>query len=851
MNDKNNGKVLSMDEVEKARIAHVAAPFEGDFIRIFPKSGVSLHAEAETRVSLCGEWEMAESGYTQDRLVSENKWENAVPCPVPCTVHTALFKAGKIPDPTVGRNDKYARENSYKVWWFRKRFRRPALQNPVLRFDGVCYSAMVWLNGKYLGYHKGMFGAFEFDVKEWIEDENTLVVKIDNAPTNSYPYSDEADNDEGWKLGTVINCVYGWHYACIPSRGIWAPVNLVEKAPFLCERPFFVTVDEKTGLIDASLQFEHAVSGKISLCISPKNFQGESVCFEERFAASRQNPVHFRLQIPNVRLWWPNGHGDQNLYEVQTVVKNENGEKICFTDTIGVRKLEMSPTPEGPDPTGYNWQFNVNGKDIFIKGTNWCTTDVLLDFKKSVYERYLTLAKAQGVNFLRAWGGGMPESEDFYDLCDELGLMVFQEWPTGWDSHKIQPLGELLETALQHTVRLRNRASLVLWAGGNESAEADGYAMDEMARISYEKDGSRAFHRSDPCGKGTVHNYWTYWEMRDMDATLSVEGVFMGEYGMASAPVIQSVNRYTPENERNLWAPDEMNAFTYHTPRFNQVMPWGSEKDMKYLSMRVYDFNQGATKEEWIYATQLAQATVLRHPIDKFRANYPMSTGVCYYKMNDVFPACGWSVVDYYGVQKPAYYVVQDAFSPVCAAIVFKSLKLSGNESLPVYFINDTLQEKEVEVVVTAYGGKLEMVKRQSYQPKNSALQTSKLGTFDLTTEQTKNTPLLICVSTYVDGKQEAKTFYWLNFEKNNGCLFNLPKGVLSATVKNQREIVLKNDGEVPIVGLTLESAKDDTRFTCSDNFLFLEAGESKMVLVNDSEGVTCYAWNLAKQSIL
>lgn len=158
-------------------------------------------------------------------------------------------------------------------------------------------------------------------------------------------------------------------------------------------------------------------------------------------------------------------------------------------------------------------------------------------------------------------------------------------------------MGELVETALQHTIRLRNRASLVLWAGGNESAEADGETMDKMAQIAYEKDGSRAFHRSDPCGKGTLHNYWTYWEMRNMDATLSVEGVFMGEYGMASAPVIASVNRYTPEKERGLWEPDSMNTFTYHTPRFNQVMPWGSEKDMKYLSMRVYDFNEGKTME--------------------------------------------------------------------------------------------------------------------------------------------------------------------------------------------------------------------------------------------------------------
>ena len=165
---------ISMDELERGRIAEKRAPFEGAIRGILPCPEAAYSemkpSGSERIYSLCGAWEMAEGGYTKDRLVSDRTWDDSVECDVPCSVHTALLKAGKIPDPTVGLNDKLARENSYKIWWLRKRFTRPELKAPVLRFEGVCYSAQIWLNGTYLGYHRGMFGAFEYDVKELLRE---------------------------------------------------------------------------------------------------------------------------------------------------------------------------------------------------------------------------------------------------------------------------------------------------------------------------------------------------------------------------------------------------------------------------------------------------------------------------------------------------------------------------------------------------------------------------------------------------------------------------------------------------------------------------------------------------------
>lgn len=200
--------------------------------------------------------------------------------------------------------------------------------------------------------------------------------------------------------------------------------------------------------------------------------------------------------------------------------------------------------------------------------------------------------------------------------------MVMQEWPTCWDSDKQQPREELLETIRWNIPRLRSHPSLIQWAGGNESPQADGETMEAMARLCYELDGSRAFHRTSPWG-GSIHNYNTYWAMQDIDATLQLKAPFMGEFGMASAPNLESVRRYLPREEWDEWDVTAKNSFNYHTPRFNE---WPGDPDMNHLLKRVPEFYDADTMAHFIIATQLAQATCIRHTLESFRARWPEST---------------------------------------------------------------------------------------------------------------------------------------------------------------------------------------------------------------------------------
>jgi beta-mannosidase len=585
------------------------------------------------------------------------------------------------------------------------------------------------------------------------------------------------------------------------------------------------------------------LKGKVTGVIRPDNFEGEGSGFSLDIGMNqKKNDYRIELCIPNPQIWWPNGHGAQPLYTLDLTFEPENGAGQSRRETFGIRTIEMAPLPDGPNEDIHNWTFVVNGKPVFVKGANWCTTDALLRCGRERYTRFLTLAKQQHIQLLRAWGGGIPETDLFYDLCDRLGLMVIQEWPTCWDSHKIQPREELYETIRYNVPRLRNHPSLIQWAGGNESAEADGEVMDEMARLTYELDGSRCFHRTSPWG-GSIHNYGTYWGLQDIDETLKLKAPFIGEFGMASAPNLQSVRRYLPREEWEVWDTGAVNCFNYHTPRFNQKM-W-SELDMVHLLKRVPEFYDADTMEHFIIATQLAQATCIRHLLESFRSRWPESTGICYYKLTDVYPACSWSTVDYYGVPKLSYYMIADSYEPLHACITVESMTAGAGWSAPVFLLNDaeTPPGDDCKVIVSAYDGGLQQICRQVYEVRESA-KVLKLGSFKPEGIEPEKGPLFVTAEVRIDGRTHHRTFYWFNYKDKPGCLFSRPRTSLAWEVQGN-ELTVANTGNLPAVGVTVECLPHDTEFTVSDSVFWLEAGEKRVLQVSHDDGLSVTAWNI------
>lgn len=835
----------SLDEIEREEFAPRFTPWDTEPELVALNATPIAHPPAPEVLSLDGSWQLAEGGKLSDRLGGQ--WSDAMPASVPGSVHTALVEAGIIPDPTVGLNQQIARQESFKTWWMRRDFSCPAgFEGDTLMFEGVANSCTVWLNGEMLGGHEGMFGGPDFDISGRLLADNTLIVRLEPIPFESWnPSGTNPDNNGSWMRTVVFNNVYGWHYSNLPSLGIWRSVRVRGAPPVRLEHPFAKTVDARNGIVELALQFAGGGagwSGTLSGSIVPENFAGTPCSFQIPVESDTgELKQSLRFQVPDPRLWWPVDMGDQNLYRVTLSFSPDGGgEADVHSFTLGLRTIEMAPLPQGPKPDLYNWTFVVNGEPMFIKGSNWCTLDPLMDFRRERYERFIKLAAMQHVQMLRPWGSGMPETDDFYDLCDRYGILVMQEWPTAWNSHVTQPYGMLEETVRRNTLRIRNHPSLAMVGAGNESGQPFGPAIDMMGRLSMELDDTRPYHRAEPWA-GSMHNYDCYWGRKHLDHNLNMTSIFFGEFGLACSPVFESVQRYLPQDEINQWPPREDGAFAYHTPVFNKYE--GVSRLMQYAN---YFLPQDCTAEDYAVGSQLSQAVGIRHTLERARCRWPESTGVLYYKLTDNYPAASWACIDWYGAPKIGHYFFQDAFAPLHACVLFNSLNNRGTPlSLPVYLLDDAaaLADASWRVLIRAYDGELQLIKSADFEGRGCLSSPHALGKLDLTYAQTDCVPLFVVAEVWKVNALADRTFYFVNYEAEKGSLFNLPQSKLSLEIDGNKAII-SNTGSVPAVAVNVSRPGHLDTFEISDNYFWLDAGETAALDVNGTAGLTVAAWN-------
>ena len=316
---------------------------------------------------------------------------------------------------------------------------------------------------------------------------------------------------------------------------------------------------------------------------------------------------------------------------------------------------------------------------------------------------------------------------------------------------------------------------------------------------------------------------------------------FFGEFGLACSPVYESVMRYLPDEEKDSWPPMDDGAFAYHTPIFNTRQ--GVSRLSQYAN---YFVPKDCTLEEYTVGSQLSQAVGVRAVLERARARWPECSGCLYYKMNDNFPAASWACVDWYGAPKIGHYFFQDAFSPLHACVLFETLNFAGTPTeLPVYLLDDAdaLADSKWKVVAWVYDSGLQEVKRAEFEGEGSIRALLSLGTLSLEFEETDSTPLLIVVEVVKDGLVADRTFYFTNFEAEKGCLFTLPQTELEMSVKGNT-VTVKNVGELAAVAVNVAQPGHLDTFTVSDNYFWLGAGETWMVEVDATDGLTVSAWN-------
>ena len=429
---------------------------------------------------------------------------------------------------------------------------------------------------------------------------------------------------------------------------------------------------------------------------------------------------------------------------------------------------------------------------------------------------------------------------------------MYQEWPGCWDSQKTQPADVLYETVILNTKRIRNHPSLMVYGGGNEGeAPANDKVMNNIGKLTYQYDGTRDFWRQD--GGIAASNIWhdhIHWGGETPEHYATAYYDYTGnlhEYGLDAMMNLDSIARFATEKEMAEWPIDPKGTIAYHTATFNGAKGWNQTPygyDIDTFIHYASQFVEVDSLASLVQGSQIAQTMADYLAAINSRANFPVQSMVFVYKFNDVYPGASWSVVDYYGAPKMAYWFLQDAFEPLTAALKLDRYdtydKLDRSLTAPVYVLddNDALAGSSWEVVVKAYDSRFNVVKEEHYTGSGSVDVNKQCGEFTLTASQTASAPLFIVTTLYRDGGQTSRTYVFMNSGKDPGSLFATPVADVEYRVSGN-DIILTNKSDIPAVAVNFQCAGVTDTFRPEDNYFWLEPGETKTVHCNFTTGVT------------
>ncbi|MDX3664794.1 glycoside hydrolase family 2 protein [Streptomyces europaeiscabiei] len=598
---------------------------------------------------------------------------------VPGCVHTDLLAAELIPDPFLGRNEAEVAWVGRREWTYEVEL--PGIgvagghDRTDLVFDGLDTAAEIRLDGRLLGSVRNMHRSYRFDTtgmsgrlsvrftSAYAEAE-AVRERLGDRP-NAYP--------EPFQYIRKMACSFGWDWGpTLVTAGIWRPVRLERwsTARIARVRPL-VTVDGTTGHVELLVDVERAAV-ETGLRLEAR-VGGVSAVAEVEGTSGV-----VRLEVPGVERWWPRGYGEQPLYEVELILHGQGGALDLWRRRVGFRAVELD---RSADEHGTGFTLVVNGERLFARGVNWIPDDVFPS--RITPERYrarLTRAAEAGVDLVRIWGGGIYESEDFYDVCDELGLLVWQDFPFACAAYpEEQPLrGEVEAEARENVVRLMPHPSLVLWNGNNENlwgfrdwgweerlageSWGEGYYLGLLPRVVAESDPTRPYtagspwsgswerHPNDPA-HGTHHS-WEVWNREDYAEYRANVPRFVAEFGWQAPPAYATLRRALPGE---VLAPDSPGMLHHQKAQDgNGKLERGLAP---HFALPEGDFDR------WHYLTQVNQARAIAAGIEHWRSHWPVCAGTIVWQLNDCWPVTSWAAIDGDGREKPLYHELRRLYA--------------------------------------------------------------------------------------------------------------------------------------------------------------------------------------------
>lgn len=676
------------------------------------------------QVNLGGAWRMREA--------DSQTWHSAH---VPGSVYADLMADGTMPDPFWRENELDAFERMKKDYVYQRAFTVTEAQLAHAHVELVCEGldtlAHVSLNGREIAFADNMHITWVWDVKEQLHaGENTLEIRFDSPilycakKAEEAPGWESSDATPGFRHLRKAHCMFGWDWGPrLPDAGIWRPIFLRTWDAARLENALMLQAHHD-GVVDVTIRPEIAGESAWSAEITAPD--GEVLTLPETMAAEQV------ITIEHPQLWWPNGLGKQPLYRV--TVRLATGDTRTWR--IGLRTMTVS---REKDEWGEEFCHVVNGVKVFAMGADYIPEDnILARVTPERTRRLLEDCKAANFNAIRVWGGGYYPDDAFYDICDELGLMVWQDLMYACAFYDLTPDFERsirVETH-QNVARLRHHASLALICGNNEMemfmAGANSalinhrtwefvptyphHITDYVKMFEYilpaivkETAPQTYWWPASPSSGGNFdapndenrgdNHYWDVWHgEKPFTEYRKFFFRYASEFGFQSFPCLKSVKQFT--------LPDDRNIFSRVMER-HQRNQAANGKILSYLSQT---FRYPNSFDDLLYASQLMQAEAIRYGVEHWRRNRGRCMGAIIWQLNDIWPVASWASIDYYGRWKALHYAAKRFFAPVMISAEEEG-ELSQNPKINEYHpapleksfrlnvCNETLRDVTGEVV--------------------------------------------------------------------------------------------------------------------------------------------------------
>ncbi len=805
------------------------------------------------RLPLTNNWQCKKRINTRSILDDSSDASGWFTASVPGTVQQALLATHQIADPFYGHNETLVQWVGESDWLYRCRFELPEdftqEEYLTLCLDGLDTFATVWLNGQQIHTSDNMFIPYRIQVRSLLQKgKNELLLSFESALRHGKEREAKYGKHGLWNGDASRVYVrkaqyhYGWDWGPIlMTAGPWKPVYIdaysQRIADLECTTEIADDLDSAQMRISATCEGSTAARAtNISLRLVLYNSDGEKVAEQTLPLATDTLQHTFELKQP--QLWWPRGYGEQPLYRVVATLHDDAGELDRREQRLGVRRLQLVQQPLSNDE-GTTFFFSVNNTPVYCGGANWIPADSFLPaISPDRYRAWLQLAANAHMTMLRVWGGGIYEDDVFYDSCDELGLLVWQDFLFGCG---IYPALDWFQQSVQAEVeaalrRLRHHPSIALWCGNNEdyllaqslgiydsSFHGDFTKTAFPARAIYEQllpeicarlDPQRPYCISSPYGgsdandmqQGDMH-VWDIWQKSIPYQDYPKRAArFVSEFGIESLPELATIESFAPSEELY----PQSSTLDFHNR---------SDGGQRLLAGYIVDnIRMPADLAGYIYATQFIQAEAMGVAIRGWRRYWGhldrQTGGALLWQLNDCWPVTSWAIVDYYLRPKAAYYVVRRELAPFVVGLM-----ATHDNQVELWAVNGTTVAIEGEVVIDTWTLDGTLVAEERHDVTLAANQGTELKSIQRQDIQ------VISVRLLKDGVTIARAASWPEPFK----YLSLPEPEI--TIERQDAQTLHVKVQRPAKGVWL-SAGDGVRW--SDNMLDVFPNDSQIIKVQE-----------------